>query len=247
MLKIKRFPFMIINMEVVTLLAVLATSGVAHAQAGLVDQVEGLDIVENGREFEFRTLVVPAQKRFPSAMNAGVTFEYGVSERLSVGVEVEMEKSGDTLEADEIGVQAKLLVVDPDEAPIGFGLQLATGYAIEDSALALGVTAIVAIERPHWSAAVNAIVANREDDRSAFDIAYAARADRRLGDSLAIGVEAGGDLRSDARRGHYAGPVLSFEAEDGPESLPALEIGAFTGLDRDAPDIQVRIELDWEF
>jgi hypothetical protein len=41
--------------------------------------------------------------------------------------------------------------------------------------------------------------------------------------------------------------VLSFEAEDGPESLPALEIGAFTGLDRDAPDIQVRIELDWEF
>jgi hypothetical protein len=225
--------------------ACLCTSP-ARADAGFVDQVERLEVERGEAEIESQTIFVPSQKRFSSSLRGGLTLEYGLSDRLSLGTEFEYEADDGAFDADEIAVQAKWIALDPATATVGFGVQLGAGYAFEDSALGLEATAIAAIDRADWWAALNTTMRTRPGDRSALDVVYAARADRALTDSVALGIEAGGALAADDPRGHWAGPVLSF-GDDSKAALPEVEIGMFAGLNRNSPGVQFRLELDWAF
>lgn len=217
-----------------------------RAETGVVDQVEALDIEAGENELELQLIVVPRQDGVPSYAAGGLTFERGVSDALALGVEIEFEREDGSLKIDEVTAQAKLAVTDPGDGGLGLGVQLAAGYAFAVRQFAIETVLIAAIERKGWSTAANLIVSAREGRLDAYDLRYAARLDRPLPGGFSIGLESGGEIASQDPRGHWIGPVIALESAAG-SAMPAIELGAFAGLNRATPDMQLRLEIDLAF
>lgn len=229
------------------LVTVIFISRPASADPGVVDQVERLEISKGEIELELQSVLVPSQSRYSASYGGGVTVEFGVSGEFGLGSEVEYEVADGDAEIEEVALQAKWIAVDPETADFGLGVQIGAGYDIEDARFAVEATAIVEVQRPNWIATANVILRALPGERDGEELSYAARADRRLGDDVLIGVEAGGALMSNDPRGHWIGPVLSYSANENMSGVPHIDIGVFTGLNRNSPGFQARVELDWEF
>lgn len=217
-----------------------------RAETGVVDQVEALDIEAGENELELQLIAFPRQDGDPSYVGGGLTFERGLSDAFALGIEIEFEREGGRFKVDEVTAQAKLVVADPDEGGLGLGIQLAAGYAFEDRKFAMETVLIAALERESWTAAANLIGSAREGRLDAYDLRYAARIDRPLSGGFSIGLEAGGEITSQDPRGHWIGPVIALESAEG-GAMPTIELGAFAGLNRAAPDVQFRLEIDFAF
>ncbi len=217
---------------------------IAHA-SGTVDQVESLDVEKGESELELQGIFIPASNGNGWSGGGGVTLEHGVNDRLALGVELEVEGDGDETEVEAVSAQLKYVFLDPTDNVVGLGTQMSVGYAFGDKALATEAVLIADVVRKGWQASANLILESREDNRSNFDLGYAARADWEVSDKLALGIEAGGDLASAEKKAHWIGPVLAFEtAKDG---AFGIELGVFGGLNKATPDVQFRLEMDWAF
>jgi len=224
----------------------------AWADEGVVDQAEGLDIEQGAIELELQTIYIPASNGDADVWKIAPTLEYGLSSSLGIGVEIEFEKeSGESLIFEELGLLAKWVALSPEEAPLGLGLQSAL---IIDRHGGIGTEtyAIAEITRAGTGLTANLIYATEPGDWSEDSLSYVLRGDQAFSERFSLGAEAGGELSGAAKGRHWIGPVVTFApgreddtSEGGP--LPAIEFALFAPLTRATPDVQFRLELDWEF
>jgi hypothetical protein len=221
----------------------LALPGAAYAQSGIVDQVEDLEIDPGVFEVEVQTVYAPPSNGSPEFTAIGITLEYAPVAHLVLGAELELDSATGRLKASELAVQAKFAIIDPDNAPIGLGLQLGAGYSIADDAFEHGAVLIATRERNGFAAAANLAISGREDQLGEFDVRYAMRAEWELSQRIALGVEAGGELASTELRGHWIGPVVAIEAGKQDGSSIGIDLGVFAGLNANTPDFQGRATI----
>lgn len=103
-----------------------------------------------------------------------------------------------------------------------------------------------------WDFRLNLIGEKQLASGARVELGYAAGAYRGLGDDLAIGVEAYGDLGTfdhfAPRAEHFVGPVARFEIEGlGPEVGIQLGYLFALGAARDDTDGQLQVRLEMEF
>ncbi|MEH6663014.1 MAG: hypothetical protein V7679_15315 [Parasphingorhabdus sp.] len=226
--------------------ALLLCSCPAVAGEGRVDQAEGLEIEKAAFEIEFQTIFVPESVGEEGEWKFAPTVEYGLSDRLSVGLEVEFEKeAGEALALSEVGVQAKLALISPENAPVGIGFQTSL---IFDRSGDIGFETYLIAEHDGDKINLigNLIISGEPGDWSELSTSYVGRLDHALGDNFSLGLESGGELSGEAKGRHWLGPVFSASSEEG-GLVPSLEFSAFAPLTGKTPDVQFRLELDWEF
>lgn len=229
-------------------LAALAMSWACPASAGegRVDQGENLEIEEATFELESQLIFVPASNGEAGEWKFAPTVEYGINDALAVGLEIEFEKeTGETLQFSEIGLQAKLILADPEVAVAGLGVQ---STVIFDRSGRVGFETYLIVEhtRDEFNVLGNLIVSGEPGDWSALSTSYVGRFDHAIDSNFAVGIEAGGELSGDSKGRHWVGPVLQIAADEA-SLVPSFELSAFAPLSRKTPDFQVRLELDWEF
>ena len=75
---------------------------------------------------------------------------------------------------------------------------------------------------------------------------HVGRVDHVVGDNFSLGLESSGELSGEAKGRHWLGPVFSASSEES-NFVPSFELSVFAPLTRKTPDVQFRLELDWEF
>ncbi|AMO72717.1 hypothetical protein [Sphingorhabdus sp. M41] len=218
----------------------------AFAGEGRVDQAEGLEIEKDAFELEFQTIFVPESNGEEGEWKIAPTIEYGVSEALSVGLEIEFEKeAGEALQLSEVGVQAKLVVISPENAAVGLGIQSAVIFD-RSSDVGFETYFIAEHKSDQIDVIANLVLSAEPGDWSELSTSYVGRFDHAIGNHFSLGLEAGGEISGEAKGRHWLGPVLSAAGEEG-SPIPAFELSIFAPLTHRTPDIQFRLELDWEF
>ncbi len=218
----------------------------AIAAEGRVDQAENLEIEESMFELESQLIFVPESNGEVGEWKFAPTIEYGINDALAVGLEIEFEQeSGETLQFSEIGLQAKLVLVDPEVAAAGLGVQ---SSVIFDRSGRVGFETYFIIEhiRDELNVLGNLIVSGEPGDWSALSTSYVGRVDHAIGGNFSVGMETGGELSGDSKGRHWVGPVLHIAADEA-SLVPSVELSAFAPLSRKTPDFQLRLELDWAF
>lgn len=224
--------------------AMVLSPGVARAEAGLVDQVETLEF-ERG-ELEAEGQFVHARRDGEDTLLMGATLEYAVSDSIQFGLEVEGERETDeTFSVEGLGLQIKWIALDPAEYPLGLGIQSAA--VLDPSSGAIGTeTFFIAESRAgEFDLAANLVVNTDPDDFSDISVSYAARTDRELSARVSLGIEAGGALSGEGQGSHFLGPVIALGLAE--ENEAEIELGVFLPLSEEAPDLQLRLELDFAF
>lgn len=220
----------------------LALPQVAHAE-GYVDQVERLEIEAGEAEVEGQ-FIHAWDDADGDLLKAGLTVEYGLSDSLQLGIEIETARpQGASLEVETIGLQAKWSWLDPQNNPLGLGLQ--SGLTLDPDSGNVGSESFFIAEHQGEAIdlAANIILETEPGEWGDPEIGYALRAERALGETLALAIEAGGGLAGEGKVAHFLGPVLVF-APAGEEG-PAFELSLFAPLSSEAPDLQARLEVDF--
>ena len=227
----------------------------AWAGEGQVDQAEMLDVERCAIEVELQNIYLPASNGDDSAWKFAPTFEYGASDTVSVGLEIEFEKQGnERLVFEGFGLQAKWVAVDPDNAPLGLGVQ--TSLNMDRHGRIGSETYLIAQTLAEdTSLTANLIYVTEPGDWSEDAFSYVLRADRELSSAISLGAEAGGEISGEYKGRHWIGPILTLSPAAGDEgkdkeqgsAIPAMEFGIFAPLSAKTPDVQFRLELDWEF
>lgn len=139
---------------------------------------------------------------------------YGISDRLALGLETEVEARGGRLSFEGVTPTALFRFSDADAAPFGVGVELQAEF---DSELQLsGGEARLILERKdaRWWAQGNAMLRTaREAGDWRLSVAYGAAASRAVAPGLWIGIEASGQPETGG--GHFAGPALTLEHDAG--------------------------------
>ena len=80
----------------------------AIAEPARVDQLEFLDIEKGEAELESQTVWASETEDSEAGFMTGLTFEYGLSGRLAVGIEAEFKRpNGDVISLETFSIQAK--------------------------------------------------------------------------------------------------------------------------------------------
>lgn len=107
----------------------------------------------------------------------------GVSDRLALGGELEMEGPRDGLRLDSLSLTALYRVSDPEAQPVGFGIEVQASIGRDARIAGAEARAIVEVRRRGWWAQADAILRqSREDHRQGTGTAYGASIQRSLGD-----------------------------------------------------------------
>jgi hypothetical protein len=217
----------------------------AFAEPAVVDQVERLDVERGEAELEWQSILASStddQARVALHILSG---EYAFTDRFSLGFELGAEdEDGEALEAEYLMLQAKFVALDPDDSPIGFGVQASVGPSLNggESEAELEILAETSLGGLVFAAdiAIEAELDAIEDAATR----YSARADWAHGWGL-IGLEAGGDIEPAEDEGprHWIGPLVAFE----PSETFVVELSYLRGLNDDTPDDQIRLQLGASF
>lgn len=222
----------------------LASPACAQAEGARVDQVEWLEIEADTTEAESQTIWDNGEEE---GLKTGLTLERGLSERLSLGVELEWDRrDSGALALDEISLQAKLALIE--RAARGWGAGVQPALVIDRRSGAVGSETFFILETAArgWALAGNVIVNSEPGDWNDWQSGYALRAQRQISDALLLGIESGGTIAGFDRPGHWLGPVLALSPGGEGKGL-AAELSAFAGLAPDTPDVQLRLALRWGF
>lgn len=220
----------------------------AIAEPGRVDQLEFLNIEEGEAELESQTVWASKTEDSEAGFMTGLTFEYGFSGRLAIGMEAEFERpNGDAISLETFSIQAKWVAVDAESAPLGLGIQFSSAVDPETGDIGSETFLIAAVQREMWRAAGNLVIETEPGDWSSPSVGYAVRADNQLSGNVWAGLEAGGGLHGEGKGSYWLGPVFILGTAGVSHGLPGIELSAFAGLTQQTPDFQTRIELSWEF
>lgn len=187
-------------------LALLVAAGPALAAGP--EQLEQLE-PDGGRwQLEYYGLVADGEEDEHSAQ-----ILYGLTDRLALGLEIESEDFAPT---------ALYRFADPEEDPVGIGVEAQAEFDGDFSLASLEGRLIVEKRAPLWWAQGNVMLRHeREAGAWESELAYGWAASRGLGEGLWFGVEGSGQAGSDG--GHYVGPAITIERE--PMRGPEVEIG----------------------
>jgi hypothetical protein len=156
---------------------------------------------------------------------------YGVGDSIALGLELESEWVGSTLEPEELGLVALLTLADPEEDVVGMGAEVEAAFdgdvrltEIEGRFIAEKITEL-------WWLQGDLIVRHsREDGASGTGLAYGVAISRAVADDIWFGVESSGQLTRFGGNAflapsgqHYAGPSLTLEKDIGEDG--EIEIG----------------------
>lgn len=226
--------------------AQLAVLSAANAEI-VVDQVERLDIERGEFEWELQNVYAQATDDEASTLLVNLSAEYGLSDNFALGFELETERKGaEGQTADEIGLQAKYVALDPEEHAIGLAAQLTLEHGFEDGDFSTELRMLAEQRFDDFALAADLVFTTgveSEGGGESVGVRYQTRLDwERAWGVLAL--EAGGDLGTfdafvdgDEAR-HWLGAVAGFES--GPVEI---ELGGFGGLTSETPDLQLRLEL----
>jgi hypothetical protein len=218
----------------------------AHAQI-FVDQVERLDVERGEHEWELQAVHGRAANGAPRATIVNYSAEFGVADHLALGFELETgAEGGDGLATDAFEMQAKVVALDPSEAPVGIGAQMSIGRS-RDRVTEAELRLLAETRFSDFALASDISFDATLDGDESHDVGvrYAARLDwsRPWG---VLGLEAGGDwgalgdMRWSSADRHWIGPVAAAALFDGID----VEAGAFAGLTDATPDVQFRLQID---
>lgn len=215
----------------------------AHAEGGLVDQVERLEGEAGATELQAH--YIQAWGPGPTRAAVNMTLEHGLSDNLQIGVEIEGERMGaESLSVESLSYQLKWTLLDPAAAPLGFGIQPSLELDPQTGHWGSETVFIAEALVGQIDLAANLVLAAEPGNWNDISTTWALRGDHSVNERVILGLEAGGALSGEEAGSHFIGPVLlSRLGEDG----PAFEAGLFAPLTRDAPDIQFRLATEWEF
>lgn len=155
----------------------------------------------------------------------------GLSDWLAVGGEVEFAERPSGLHLDTVSLAALIRVADPDERPVGFGVELQV--SLDPDARLSGIEGRAIVERrsKRWWGQTDLILRHvRDGGDQGTGIAYAASLSHAIGEGNWLGIEAsgqaarlGGDATLVPQGQHYAGPSLTLERMVGKSQI---ELGA---------------------
>lgn len=179
---------------------------------------------------------------------------FGLSDRVAIGVEAEIEGPRDGLELEEVSVVALYRFADPDDAPVGVGVMGELAIDRGGRVSEIEARGLIEVKRGGWWGQGNAILRRtREDGMSGTGLAYAGSLHRDLG-GVFIGFEASGQL---ARLGgaaelapqgsHYAGPSVVIEHESGGDSEVELGLAWMQRLRGDGAPSGPRVMVQFTF
>jgi hypothetical protein len=205
----------------------------APASAG-PEQLEQLEPDGGEWQFEYSTLI-----GVRSEDEHSLQMLYGISDHLSVGVEVEAEWSAGRLAFEGVAPTILYRFSDASDA-VGIGIGAQIEFDRDLKVTSAEARLILEKKTPRWWAQGNFIAhLVREDGQSAASLAYGWSLSRAIAKDRWIGAEGSGGLgrlggsRSIAPdNGHFIGPALTFEREIAGSEL---EIG-ITWLHRIAGD-----------
>jgi hypothetical protein len=213
----------------------------AFAEPALVDQVERLDVEGGETEFEWQSVLADAtggQERTTIHVLSG---EYGLNDRVSLGFELGAEdEDGEALEAEYLMLQAKVVLLDPAEHGLGFGVQASVGPSLNGGEAEAELEILAERQAGVFSLAADIALEAELEDFSEGAARYALRGAWRQSFG-AIGIETGGDIDAapDEAHRHWIGPVLGLRAHD----RFMIELSYLSGLTEDTPDGQLRVQL----
>jgi hypothetical protein len=181
-----------------------------------------------------------------------------------LGAELEFEKEvGDSLKATSLAAQALVVLTPPDHPIAGFGLQASFVMGlIDDAPERWDVRLIVDKEAGAWRWTGNIVLVDdlNGDDDVGVRLGYRLIADRHLNDQFRLGIEASGEFGSISDsfprddQAHLIGPRLGVripisnsDDEDGEAEGPMLALGALFGVNKAAPNIALRLQVEFEF
>jgi hypothetical protein len=226
------------------LCGVFIPCGVTAAEPVESASIEGLDVDLGETEIELQTSFLDLDEG--TDIEFQLQSETRLSKRLSIGGEFEASREADEkLIADSLLLQVKLHVPLPETSRFGTAIRLGAGYDFgEDRPLSEAILfAGVADER--WSLATRFGVEALLGRSASPEVDYRVRLERELGRDFGLGIEAAGDIAADEGLEHRIGPIFSFPL--GRNDAPSLELGLLKGLSSATPDIEFRVELEFEF
>lgn len=204
-------------------LATLTLAAPALAQAG-PEQLEQIEPGAGEWQLEYYGIHAGDGAHSLQAMT-------GLSDWLAVGGEVEFAEWPGGLHLDTAGLAALIRIADPEDRPVGLGVELQVSLDPDARLAGLEGRAIVERRSAHWWGQADLILRHvRDGGEQGTGIAYAASLSRAIGDGNWLGIEVSGQaarLSGDAalvpEGQHYAGPSLTLERMFGKTQL---ELGA---------------------
>jgi hypothetical protein len=212
----------------------------APAFSQSVDQVERLDSETGESEFGIQSAFVGRTVSTEALQTHVFSFEYGLSDALSIGFELMAEADGDeNFAGDALLIQAKATFLGDSNSPFRLGAQASIGPSLAGES---GEAELELLTEGSFFDLILAADVNIENElgTNELQIGYGMRSDWRQAWGV-LAVEAGGELSKTGGeiRRHWLGPVVEWAVSE----FAAVELSYLRGLNSATPDQQVRLQL----
>lgn len=219
-----------------------AVTSPQQALAQTAPEIDGIQTDSGETEIEIETRIVDAGDG--TGIQWQIQGEHALDKRWALGAEIELERDpGEALVADTALARVKWRA-PRKQGGIALALQLGAGYSFSKQAAALEGTSYAGWSKDEWSLAGRFRMEQLLERRAEPKFGYRLKVAREIVRDIELGVEADGDIWSDADPKHRIGPFIQIPL--GKDHAPVLELGAFAGLTQASPDMVYRIELEFE-
>ncbi len=214
-----------------------AFAGAAHAEPGGVSSVSGPTVRDGETKIEART-----------AAYDGGALDGAWAHRAQIGhsftdfwqatlIARASQPDGDDAEVRSIGLENRVDFTGTREWPVHFGAQAEYKFGLNGAEDEVEFKLIAEHVSGPFSARLNLITERAMSDGADWGNGYAARFMWRTGETVALGLEAFGEIDADA---HAVGPRATFRIGEA-----TLGLGYLVGLDEAGADSQVRLGIEW--
>jgi hypothetical protein len=221
--------------SVVALACAFATG--AHAEPGGVSSVSGPTVRDGETRLEARTVAYD-----------GGALDGAWAHRAQVGhsftdwwqttlIARASQPDGDDAELRSIGLENRIDFVATRDWPVHFGAQAEYKFGVNGGDDEVELKLLAEHQTGPFSARLNLITERAMSDGADWESGYAARFMWRTTDTVALGLEAFGELDADA---HAVGPRATFRIGEA-----TLGLGYLVGLDEAQADNQFRLGVEW--
>lgn len=220
-------------------LALLSAPAIAETEPG----IDGIEVEAGETEVEFETRIRDEDQG--TGLSMQLQLEHALDDRWALRGELEAERDpGEAVLADTAIASLKWRA-PRGKSGLGFAFQAGAGFDFQNDSAIVETAAYLGWSGDDLSLAGKFEMQQLLRDQAEPEFGYRLRLKRELGPDFEIGIESDGDLWNDDDPKHRIGPFVEIPL--GGKRAPVLELGAFAGLTRDTPDMQYRLEIEFEF
>lgn len=212
-------------------------AGVAHAEPGGVSSVSGPTVRDGETKIEART-----------AAYGGGALDGAWAHRAQIGhsftdwyqatlIARASQPDGDDAEVRSIGFENRIDFTGTRDWPIHFGAQAEYKFGLNDADDEVEFKLLAEHVSGPFSARLNLITERAMSDGAGWENGYAARLMWRTSDTVALGLEAFGEIDAEA---HAIGPRATFRIGEA-----TVGLGYLVGIDEAGADQQFRLGIEW--